>query len=68
MLEKLWEARKAIIAFVFALIAALAGVVDDGLTWGEALGAIAFAGTAAGITWAVPNKNYRKGPRIEIEP
>lgn len=62
MFEKLWESRKAILAFVFALMAALAGVVDDGLTWGEILGALVFAGTAAGVTYAVPNKNFKKVP------
>lgn len=46
---------KAILAFVFALIGFLAGVADGGFTVGEWLSAIAFAGSAAGVTWVVPN-------------
>lgn len=48
--------RKAIIAGLAAGLAFLAPVVDDGLTWSEAISAVLAALSAAGVTWAVPNK------------
>lgn len=48
--------RKAIVSGLFAALAFLAPVVDDGLTWGEVLSAAVAGGIGAGVTWAVPNK------------
>lgn len=53
------EYRKAIVSGVFAALAFLAPVVDDGVTAGEILSALVAGGIGAGVTWAVPNKAKR---------
>ena len=48
--------NKAIVSGVFAALAFLAPVVDDGVTAGEILSAVVAGGIGAGVTWAVPNR------------
>lgn len=51
----LQSARKAVLAGVLGASAFLAPVVDDGLSPGESLGALAAALTSAGVVYRVPN-------------
>lgn len=47
--------RKAVLAGVGGLLAFLAPVVDDGVSLGELLGALAAALAAGGLVYGVPN-------------
>lgn len=60
MFSTLWEYRKALVAAIIAAMSYLIPVVDDGLTTSEILGTIVAGAVAGGVTWGVPNKNYRK--------
>jgi hypothetical protein len=61
------ESRKALLSGLFAAIAYLVPLVDDGLLWSEILQAVVAFGVAAGVTWAVPNKHYvRVAPKQNV--
>lgn len=55
--------RKALLAALAAAAAFLAPMVDDGLTAGEALGALAAALTGGGLVYRVPNARRARRSR-----